>query len=88
MAEHPPYEVTSPLQAVDWRAWVYEATDAQLLAALRGAGSSFDTVPAQECRNELTYRGYTIIGAYPHEVTLEKPEGQSVDWSEAFDEEE
>jgi hypothetical protein len=82
MAEHPPYEVTSHQQARTWRKWTYDATDQQLLAALRGAGASWDTVSAGECRDELQQRGYTLVGAYPHEVTLEKPEGQPVDWSQ------
>ena len=88
MAEHPSYEVTNYQQEKAWRKWSYDATDAQLLVALRGAGHSMESVPARECCDELQNRGYTIIGVYPHEITLEKPEGQPVDWSEVFDNDE
>lgn len=72
MAEHPPYEVTSHAQAKAWRKWTYDATDELLLAALRGAGDSWETVPARECSDELKQRGYVLVGAYPHEVDLER----------------
>ena len=85
MAEHPPYEITNYQQERTWRKWTYDATDEQLLAALRGAGDTMESVPARECSDELKQRGYTIIGVYPHEVTLERPEGQPVGWSQDFD---
>jgi len=78
----PPYYVSSPAEERQWRKWTYDASDEQLLAALRGAGDSWETVPARECRDELKNRGYTLVGAYPHEVELEKPEGQPVAWSQ------
>lgn len=78
MAEHPPYEVLNHQQARQWRKWSYDATDQELLDALRGAGDSWESVPAQECADELKSRGYILIGALPREVTLERSQEHNV----------
>ena len=69
---HPAYEVIGQWQARQWRKWTYDASDDELLEALRGCGDSWESVPAQECSDELQQRGYILVGAYPHEVELER----------------
>jgi hypothetical protein len=73
MAAHPAYEVTSHQQAQAWRAWADQASDEELLQALRGC-ATWLSVPADVCSDLLAAHGFILVGAKPAEVTLDRYE--------------
>jgi hypothetical protein len=66
----PDYDVRSSQQERAWLEWVHQASDDELLAALRRC-SSWNIIPAQLTRDALQERGYILVGGQPHEVTLQ-----------------
>jgi hypothetical protein len=68
----PDYDVRNPQQEHEWWEWAHQATDDELLAALRQC-SSWSVIPAHATRTALQERGYILVGEQPHEVTLQRP---------------